>query len=469
MHINLKRIILLTKQNTTDLINPMMIKKFTLICLANVLLYCANGQTFVNNGATVAVTQGGVMIVKTDGTTTGSGSLENIAANTGIFRNAGQVTIEGSFVNTSGTADGFGSNTGLYRVQGDWQNDGTFNADSSTVVLYGALPQLITGSNATTFYNLIDTNSGVKTQTINTNVAGLLNIWAVEHATAGNYLTILNPDPAAVVQNNVNDAFVSSTGNGRLIRHTNQKAEYIFPTGITESGNPKIREASITPANGTPRVYSVRYADYPSTSNTTTTDGYDTARKSGYIGMVNDVFYHLISANGNTDPADLALFFDPTVDAHWQSMARWQGLPEWEDLQNTVTVAGQTGSPRFKVVKSVWVPTTDTAHALVDSVAVKTDFNFPTAFVADGQGIPAENTYFSIINQANIVTLQELSVFNRWGEMVFDSKREGTDKWYGHFNGKMQPQGNYVYRAVVTNNSTGKQYPLVTGNISLLW
>ena len=53
--------------------------------------------------------------------------------------------------------------------------------------------------------------------------------------------------------------------------------------------------------------------------------------------------------------------------------------------------------------------------------------------------------------------------------MVFDSKRDGNLAWYGHFNGKLQPQGNYVYRAIVTNNATGKQYPLVTGNVSLLW
>ena len=112
---------------------------------------------------------------------------------------------------------------------------------------------------------------------------------------------------------------------------------------------------------------------------------------------------------------------------------------------------------------------TDTIYGLVDTLPHKNDFAFPTAFVADGQGIAPENTYFTIINQAEIVTLQELSVFNRWGEMVFDSKRDGSKAWYGHFNGKLQPQGNYVYRAVVTNNATGKQYPLVTGNVALLW
>jgi gliding motility-associated-like protein len=253
------------------------------------------------------------------------------------------------------------------------------------------------------------------------------------------------------------------------VRATNQSAEYVFPTGISESGSAKLREASITPPNNTStRTYSVRFADYQGTTNTTTTDGYDTAQKAGNIGEVNDVYYHLISST-STDPANLAIFFDPTVDPHWQSIGRWQTVPQWQDLQNTVTIADPRGTPRYKVVKSGWVPTSDEAHALVDSVAVKADFAFPTAFVADGQGIPQENTVFTIINQADIVTLRELSVFNRWGEMVFDSKRDGTNAWNGHFNGKLQPQANYVYRAVVVNNASGKQYPLVTGNVALLW
>jgi len=42
------------------------------------LLHGAYGQTFVNNGATVVVTQGAIMIVRSDFVTPGSGSLENI-------------------------------------------------------------------------------------------------------------------------------------------------------------------------------------------------------------------------------------------------------------------------------------------------------------------------------------------------------------------------------------------------------
>jgi hypothetical protein len=453
-------------------------KKIILFCLASVLLYSAYGQTFVNNGAVVAILPGAVMIVKIDSAnfTAGSGSLENIAGSTGVFRNAGQLTIEGSFVNTSGVADGFGTNTGQYYVLGDWENDSIFTADQSTVILCGS-NQVIKGvldnttPNPTYFYNLIDTLPGsVKTQEVDAYVTDTLTLYSSEHATGDHFLTVQNPaaDAIYIPPSELNGAFVSSTGNGRLVRNAHQKAEYIFPTGINEGG-PKIREVSITPSTAASHVYSVRYADYAYSPNTTTTDGYDTARKNLSIGEVNDVYYHLISSNGNTDAADYAIFFDPAVDWRWNSMARWQVVPQWQDFQNTVNVADPRGTGRIKIANIAVVPTTDTAFALVDSLVHKADFAFPTAFVADGQGIAPENTYFTIINQADLVTLQELSVFNRWGEMVFDSKRDGNMAWYGHFNGKLQPQGNYVYRAIVINNSTGKQYPLATGNVALLW
>lgn len=447
-----------------------MMKKIILICLASALIHFADAQTFYNNGAQVAVTNGGVMSVITDGSTSGSGSLEN-AGNTGLLRNAGLILITGSFVNTAGVADGFGTNTGRYLVQGDWNNNATFNADSSTVNLYSSVPQQITGTSITTFYNLIDSNPGVKTQTVDANVAGTFTIYDVEHATTGNLLTIENPSPTAIVENSINDGFVSSIGNGRLVWNTNQSAEYIFPTGITENGAPKIREVSITPPNGTiTRTYSVRMADDPGSYNTTSQDGYDTLDKIGYISEVNDVYYHIINTNGNTDPATLAVFYQPGVDPAWQSIGRWQVVPQWQDLQGTVEVAdSRPGGTRIKVTKSAFIPTTDTAFALVDTIAVKTPFNFPTAFVADGQGISSENTVFTIINQADLVTLQQLSVFDRWGEMVFDSKRDGTQAWNGHFNGKKVAEGNYVFRAVVIDNNTNKQYPLVTGNVAVLW
>jgi gliding motility-associated-like protein len=445
-------------------------KKLLLVLLTGVACSATYAQTFVNRGAPVAVTNGGLMIVKSDNVTIGSGSLENDALASGNFKNAGTVVVEGSFVNTSGVADGSGTNTGQYFVQGDWVNNATFTADQSWVNLYGS-SQLITGSNPTTFYNLTDSN-GVKTQTLDATVSNSLWLSSAEHATDNYFLTVTNADPAAIVQNNVNNGFVSSTAGGRLVRNTNQKAEYIFPTGINNGGVAKIREASITPANTQARYYKVRFAENAPSTTTTEDDGYDTIKKSGGILQVNDVFYHIVVASDNASPADLGIHSDVLADGPWTSIGSWRGAPsQWENLQDVVGTTGQPNSGRVKFTKGAWNPVaTDTVYALIDTVPIKKDFNFPTAFVGDGQNLThPENGYFTIINVGDIVTLDELSVFNRWGEMVFNNKREGTDKWDGKFNGKLQTQGNYVYLAKVRNKQTNKLYPTVTGNVSLIW
>ncbi len=64
----------------------------------------------------------------------------------------------------------------------------------------------------------------------------------------------------------------------------------------------------------------------------------------------------------------------------------------------------------------------------------------PTAFTPNGDG---RNDYFEIIGRdVDALTLQ---IFNRWGELIFDSERSGDFKWYGDANGQPCMQGNYPY------------------------
>ena len=80
----------------------------------------------------------------------------------------------------------------------------------------------------------------------------------------------------------------------------------------------------------------------------------------------------------------------------------------------------------------------------------------------------AIDDFFGIINQLNLVTLEDLKVYNRWGEPVFDSQRDGKKDWDGNYQGKLQLMGNYVYVAQVKVNSTG-EVKTARGNLSLLW
>lgn len=423
-------------------------------------IQAAQAQVWFNNGAVVGITDNCAVIA--------NGSVRNGA--TSQLSNKGDFHIEGNFENDLGaTADGFSSGLGNYRVRDNWVNNGVFNADQSSVYLSGATQQ-ITGNNVTTFHNLItETPGSVKTQTIDANVKGVLTLNQNELATADYILTIQNASPAAIVQNGVNSAFVSSTNNGRLVRNTNSTQEYIFPTGIQNAAAAKIRELSVTPTNADPRSYSVRYAENPGTSNTTTADGYNIANKAGTVTLVNDNFYHLVRSSDQA-PAALSIFYDKAQDNTWKGIGRWQNVPEWQDLASVTESAGQAGSGRFRLSKSAWIPSIkDTAYALINTQDVKVDFNFPTVFAPGSTSAKPEDTYFTIINQADLVTLEELSVFNRWGEMVFNSKRDGTDRWNGQYQGKLQQQANYVFLATVRNKQSGALYPTVTGNVALVW
>jgi gliding motility-associated-like protein len=81
-----------------------------------------------------------------------------------------------------------------------------------------------------------------------------------------------------------------------------------------------------------------------------------------------------------------------------------------------------------------------------DSIIVKVSetgenaFSVPNAFTPNGDGV---NDCFGIRNWGS-VTLQEFSIYNRWGQRVFDTKNP-SDCWDGTFQGQKQDTGGFVY------------------------
>jgi gliding motility-associated-like protein len=113
---------------------------------------------------------------------------------------------------------------------------------------------------------------------------------------------------------------------------------------------------------------------------------------------------------------------------------------------------------------------TDTAQA---QITIKSDIKFPNAFTPNGGGsnggTHAEGDYsndvFFPITSASGVTEYDLKIFNRYGELIFQS----TDVkigWDGYFNGKLCQQDAYVWKANVTffDGATFKK----TGSVSLI-
>lgn len=88
-------------------------------------------------------------------------------------------------------------------------------------------------------------------------------------------------------------------------------------------------------------------------------------------------------------------------------------------------------------------------------ITIISDFQFPNVFTPNGDGINDEFLPFT-----EGVTDYHLMIFDRWGELIFESRDVKTG-WNGNFNGKPCQQDAYVWKAEVkffdsrTFNKTG--------------
>ncbi|MFM2307612.1 MAG: hypothetical protein RLZZ367_2281, partial [Bacteroidota bacterium] len=77
-------------------------------------------------------------------------------------------------------------------------------------------------------------------------------------------------------------------------------------------------------------------------------------------------------------------------------------------------------------------------------------------FTPNGDGT---NDYFEVFGNKEAWKQFEVTVFNRWGEKIYESS-DMNFKWDGVFKGELQNPGVYVYtvKLVYLNNYTDKMY-----------
>jgi gliding motility-associated-like protein len=82
-----------------------------------------------------------------------------------------------------------------------------------------------------------------------------------------------------------------------------------------------------------------------------------------------------------------------------------------------------------------------------DSVLVTIDpytlLLLPTAFSPNGDGV---NDVFHIVRFLNIETLEEFSVYDRWGKKIF-STQDITEGWDGTYHGHNEDIGVYAWNS----------------------
>ncbi len=88
---------------------------------------------------------------------------------------------------------------------------------------------------------------------------------------------------------------------------------------------------------------------------------------------------------------------------------------------------------------------------------------FPNAFSPNGDG---NNDLFTIIYSGNY-DIQNFSIFNRWGEIVFTTSNI-NEAWNGKFKGKDQEIGTYIYYLTLKDSKAILPEKKYTGNIMLI-
>lgn len=108
----------------------------------------------------------------------------------------------------------------------------------------------------------------------------------------------------------------------------------------------------------------------------------------------------------------------------------------------------------------------DSVTVIVDFSGTSNTFQMPTAFTPNGDQL---NDIFRL-KYAGRVEKFELSVFDRWGVLLYTTK-DPSDGWDGTLNGKPEPPGAYVYVMKITSqcSPTGSDQEFVKkGSIVLI-
>lgn len=104
--------------------------------------------------------------------------------------------------------------------------------------------------------------------------------------------------------------------------------------------------------------------------------------------------------------------------------------------------------------------------ATTEEVTISKDcyIDIPNAFTPDGDGV---NDYFfprQLLSKSMIRF--HMQIFNRWGQMIFETEAKDGRGWDGMFNGKPQPDGVYLYLISADFNGSRKEH--YNGNVTLI-
>lgn len=412
------------------------------------VFYSNNAEVYVGNGAVVQI-NGGAVIDNSSIFTNSQNATVTIATNP----DPGTFTISnGSVVKGSGT----------YRVEQDWINNAFFVQNNSTVELNGDRAQYISGSSVTKFHNLTLTGSGsgtdrVKSQTLDSYIdsTGVLTLNDRELATNLFSMNVLNPSALAVVNSTTSgtEGFVSSLGNGRLTRNTNENGPYLFPVGSSD-GTLRYRPIELDRLSGS-NTFAVRMANV---------DAGTESRSRSQIeqfsfcndSKLNEKYFHYITRTAGSTSGDLSVFFDEANDGNYLGCAQWmtENL-KWKDMDHVKE--GTTVASLNSMKRGGWSDFTNDAFILTNCEGLYV----PNVFTPNNDG---SNDVLHIRNEG--IDQIHIQIWDRWGLKVFEAS-DPEIAWDGRSMAGVQvSDGTYYY--ILKARSATTEYPEMTGYITLV-
>jgi gliding motility-associated-like protein len=134
----------------------------------------------------------------------------------------------------------------------------------------------------------------------------------------------------------------------------------------------------------------------------------------------------------------------------------WQPGPYVSCTSCPITTALPPHTLTYQLVATNEHACTDTVFALVKTFTGGV-VNMPNAFTPNADGT---NDVFYVLAGASVKTVKDFSIFNRWGEKVFQVNNvlpnDPTYGWKGNFKGRDALAGVYVYYVTV-QHSDGRE------------
>jgi gliding motility-associated-like protein len=206
---------------------------------------------------------------------------------------------------------------------------------------------------------------------------------------------------------------------------------------------------------------------FPLTSTTYLLYAFDTkgCDKPGIDTVTVGVQPEIIAFAGN----DTSIVINQPLQLHASGGEIYEWLPSTGlsaiNIADPVAQYGRTpaeGYYTYKVRVSNETGCMDSATVRVNIYSTLPEIYVPTAFTPNGDG---RNDYFKIVSPG-IERIKVFRVYNRWGQLVFDSPVTHITGWDGSYNGKPLPSDTFVWM-VQAVDYTGKAH-FKKGTVTLI-